>query len=71
MFCHKFNFLSGLIGKFHIKFTVNNVFEKLVSAKKVQWSFQKFFLFTTSVSHLLSTIKCHKKSIRSVPADDI
>ena len=29
-------FLSGLIGKFHINFTVDNVFEILVSRKKVQ-----------------------------------
>ena len=29
-------FLSGLIGKFHIKFTVDNVFEILVSTKNVQ-----------------------------------
>ena len=29
-------FLSGLIGKFHINFTVDNVFEVLVSRKKVQ-----------------------------------
>ena len=35
-FCHKIVFLSGLIGKFHINFTVDNVFEILVSTKNVQ-----------------------------------
>ena len=39
-FCYKIIFLSGLIGKFHINFTVDNVFEKLVSAKNVQLPFQ-------------------------------
>ena len=36
LFCPKIIFLSVLIGKFHINFTVDNVFEKLVSAKNVQ-----------------------------------
>ena len=33
-FCLKIFFLSGLILKFHISFTVDNVFETLVSTKK-------------------------------------
>ena len=58
-------FLSGLIGKFHINFTVDNVFEILVSRKKVQLSFQWFILFTPSVNHLVSIKKGHKKASRA------
>ena len=54
-------FFSGLIGKFHINFTLDNVFEKLVSTKKVQWSFQWFLLFAPSVNHLVGTKKGNKK----------
>ena len=52
-------FLAGLIGKFQINFTVDNVFEILVSTKKVQWSFQWFLLFSPIVNHLVSTKKGH------------
>ena len=58
-------FFAGLIGKFHINFTVDNVFEILVSTKKVQWSFQWFLLFSPSVNHLVSTKKGHKKASRA------
>ena len=58
-------FLSGLIGKFHINFTVDNVFEILVSRKKVQLSFQWFILFKPSVNHLVSIKKGHKKASRA------
>ena len=34
IFCLKIIFLSGLIGMFHINFTVDNMFERLVSPKK-------------------------------------
>ena len=58
-FCLKIIFLSGLIGKFHIKFTDDKIFERLVSTKKVQWSYQWLILLTPSVNHLVSTIKGH------------
>ena len=58
-------FPSGLIGKFHINFTVDNVFEIIVSRKKVQWSFQWFILFTPNVNHLVSIKKGHKKASRA------
>ena len=61
----KIVFLSGLIGKFHINFTVDIVFEKLVSTKTVQWYFQWFISITTSLNYLVGTRKGHKKQSRA------
>ena len=60
-------FFWGLIGKFYINFTVDKVFERLVSKGSVQLLFQWFVLFTTSVNHSVST----KNGQKLVPAYDI
>ena len=61
-FCHKIIFLSSLIGKFHINFTVDNVFEIIVSTKKSSMIVSMIFLFTPGVNHLVSTKNSQRKA---------
>ena len=65
-FCLEIIFLLCLIGKFHMNFTVGDVFEIRVSTEKIQCSFQWFISTTNSVNHLLSTNKGHKEASRAV-----
>ena len=65
LFCLKYTFRSGLIGNFHIHFTVDDVFEILVSTKEIPWSFQGFNSIKTIVNHLVSTNKGYKKASRA------
>ena len=60
--CFKMMFLSSLYRKFHINFTVDNVFEIPVSTNIVQWSFQWFILFTPIVNNLVKTKRGHTKA---------
>ena len=65
IFCLKIFFLSGLNGKFHMNFAVDNVFEILVCTKNFTLSFQGFILFTLSVNDVVSTKNGHTKASKS------
>ena len=58
----KIIFISGLNGKFHINYAVDNVFELLVSTKIIQLSFHCFILFIPSLNDVVSTKNDHTKA---------